>query len=112
MGGLRRAVDNIESYLVDLEGHLRISTAQTWSHEASAGQHALGNIRIEVDTLKQGPENVGNLESWLANLEGRLRGANADNWGVNAPAARHAVGNIRIELQTLSRRLQEGREQR
>jgi len=103
---LRRALGNIQSYLADLEGRLRISTAQTWSHEASAAQHALGNIRIEIGTLKQGSQSVGNLESWLADLEGKLQGASAENWSQNASAAQHIVGNVRLELQTLSRSLQ------
>jgi len=103
---LRRALGNIESYLADLEGRLRISDAQTWSHEASAAQHDLGNIRIEIGTLKQGSQSVGNLESWLSDLEVRLQGANAENWSENASAAQHIVGNLRLELQTLSRRLQ------
>ena len=107
-----RALGNIESYLTDLEGRLRISTAQTWSEEASAAQHALGNIRIEIGTLRQGSQSVGNLESWLADLEGRLRGANPENWSENTTAARHIVGNVRIELQTLSRSLQPVSEQR
>jgi len=109
---LRRALGNIESYLADLEERLRISTAQTWSQEASAAQHALGNIRIEIGTLRQGSQSVGNLESWLADLEGRLRGANPENWGENTTAARQIVGNVRIELQTLSRSLQPVSEQR
>jgi hypothetical protein len=109
---LRRALGNIESYLTDLEGRLRISTAQTWSQEASAAQHALGNIRIEIGTLRQGSQNVGDLESWLADLEGKLQGANAENWSVNATAAQHIVGNVRIELQTLSRSLQAVSEER
>ena len=109
---LRRALGNIESYLTDLEGRVRTSTAQTWSQEASAAQHALGNIRIEIGTLRQGSQSVGNLESWLADLEGRLRGANPENWGENTTAARHIVGNVRIELQTLSRSLQPVSEQR
>ena len=109
---VRRALGNIESYLADLEGRLRISTAQTWSQEASAAQHAIGNIRIEIGTLKQGSQSVGNLESWLADLEARLRGANAENWSENTTAARHVVGNLRIELQTLSRGLQPASEHR
>lgn len=103
---LRRALGNIQSYLADLEGRLRISTAQTWSQEASAALHALGNIRIEIGTLRQGSQNVGNLELWLSELEGKLTAATADNWSQNAQAAQHIVGNLRIELQTLSRGLQ------
>lgn len=109
---LRQALGSIESYLADLEARLRISTAQTWSQEASAAQHALGNIRIEIGTLRQGSQSVGNLESWLADLEGKLQGANAENWSVNATAAQHIVGNVRIELQALGQRLRAASEQR
>jgi len=100
---LRRAVGKIQSYLVELEGRLRLSRAQTWSQEAAAALHALGNIRIEIATLREGSKNVGNLDSLLSDLEGRLRGASAENWSQNASAAQHIVGNIRIELQSLSR---------
>jgi hypothetical protein len=109
---LRRALGNIESYLTDLEGRVRTSTAQTWSQEASAAQHALGNIRIEIGTLRRGSQSVGNLESWLADLEGRLRGANAENWSQNTTAAQHIVGNVRIELQAFGQRLRAASEQR
>jgi hypothetical protein len=102
---LRQALDNIRAYLAELEGRLKISDAETWSHEASAAQHALGNIRIEMGTLRQGSLNLGNLESWVADLEGRLTGANAENWKQNAPAAQHIAGNLRIELQALSQGL-------
>ena len=102
---LRRAHNNIQSYLSDLEGRLRISSAETWSKEAAAAQGDLGNIRIAVGTLRAASQNVVSLESSLADLEGRLRGASAENWNQNASAAQHLVGNIRIELQNLDRDL-------
>lgn len=106
---MRRALSNIQGYLVDLEGRLKLSQADTWSHEASAAQHALGNIRIELGALREGPENVGRLESLLSDLEGSLRGASAENWNQNASAARQTVGSIRIELERLTRGMQDAR---
>ena len=102
---LRRAHSNIQSYLSDLEGRLRISSAETWSKEAAAAQGDLGNIRIAVVTLRAASQNVVRLESSLSDLEGRLRGASAENWSQNASAAQQLVGNIRIELQNLNRDL-------
>jgi hypothetical protein len=100
---VKRALGNIQSHLTDLEGRLRISSAETWSHEASAAQHDLGNIQLEVGTLSAGSLNVGGLEALLSELEGRLRSASAENWSQNSSAARHLVGSIRMELQSLSR---------
>jgi hypothetical protein len=102
---LRRALGNIQSYLGDLEARLTVSRAETWRLEASAAEHALGNIRMEIDALKRGALNVNNLESWLIDLEGRLRGAGPDNWRQNSAAARSLVGNVRIEIQNLRRAL-------
>jgi hypothetical protein len=102
---LRRALGNIKAYLADLEGRLRISSAQTWRLEASAAQQAVGNIRIELGALRTGSINVGNLESLLSELEGSLRGASAENWSQDASAARQIVGSIQLELQALSRGL-------
>jgi hypothetical protein len=101
----RRALGNIQSYLSDLDGRLRISSAQTWSQEASAAQRDLGNIRTEIGNLRQGSRNVANLESLLFDMEERLRGASADNWRLNASAAQQIVGSIRIELQSVNRGL-------
>ncbi len=98
---LRRALDNIRSYLAELEGHLKLSNAQTWPQEASAGLQALGNIRIELGTLRQGLQKVGSLESWLTDLEGKLSDATTNNWNEKVSAAHHIVGNIQIELQNL-----------
>ena len=102
---LRRALDNIQAYLAELEGRLKISDAESWPQEAAAAQHALGNIRMELSTLRQGSQKVGSLESWLADLESRLKGASTNNWEENASAAQHIAGNIRIELQGLAQGL-------
>lgn len=102
---LLRAIGNIHSYLIDLDGKLRLSNAQTWSQDAPAAQYALGNIRLELGLLKAGPVNAAKLDSLLSDLEGRLKGASLDNWHENASAARHIVGNIQIELQTLRYRI-------
>jgi hypothetical protein len=102
---LRRTLGNLEAHLSSLEGRIRTSSAQTWSHEASAALRDLGNIRIELGALRAGSLNVAGLQSLLSDLEGRLQGASAENWGRNASAAQHIAGNIRIELQRLSRGL-------
>ena len=102
---LRRALSSIQSYLGDLEGRLRISTAETWSHEASAAQGDLGNIRIAVGTLRANSQNVGTLEALLSDLEGKLRGASPENWNPDASAAQQIVGSIRMEVQNLRRSL-------
>lgn len=100
---VRRALANIHSYLGDLEDRVRISKATTWDREASAAQHDLGNIQIEVDKLRRASVDVGNLEGLLSDLDGRLRAANSDNWDANASAAQHIVGSIRIELGKLGK---------
>jgi hypothetical protein len=102
---VRRALGNIESYLSDLEGRLRISNSQTWRLQAAAAQGDVGNIRSAIGTLKAASQNLGSLESLLSDLEGRLRGAGADNWNQDVSAAQQIVGSIQIELQNLRRGL-------
>jgi hypothetical protein len=102
---VRRALGNIESYLSDLEGRLRISNAQTWRLQAAAAQGDVGNIRSAIGTLKAASRNLGSLESLLSDLEGKLRGASADNWNQDVSAAQQILGSIQIELQNLRRGL-------
>lgn len=102
---VREQLDNIESFLADLEGRLRLSNEDSWRHEFSSALHALGNIRAEVVRLKQESVNVGSLESLLCDLESRLKVAGDDTWSVNASTARDIAGSIRIELQGLRRGL-------
>jgi hypothetical protein len=104
---LRRALNNIQMYLGDLEGRLRISNEQTWSLEASTARNALGSIQLQVSTLRQDAQDVGMLESLLSELDDSLRGASTDNWRPNASTAQQIVGNIRMELQHMNRRLSE-----
>jgi hypothetical protein len=98
---LRRAVTNMESFLSELEGRLKMSDANRWPQDAAAAQQIVGNFRREMSAFRQGSPGVGNLESWLADLEGRLKGASTNNWSENAPAAQHIAGNIRIELEKM-----------
>jgi hypothetical protein len=102
---LRRGLGAMQSHLSDLDGRLRIGTAQTWGQEASAAQGHLGNIRTEIGALRAGSQNVARIESLLSDLEGRLRGASAENWSQNNSMAQRIVGDIRIELQNLNRGL-------
>lgn len=102
---LLRTVGTIRSSLNNLQQRLRLSTAETWSREAAAAEHDLGNIRIAVGRLRADSQNVGKLESLLTDLEGKLRGASAENWNQNAPAAEQILGSIRIEFQQVSRGL-------
>ena len=100
----RGTIRNIESLLVELEGALRLSNADTWSQEASDALRTLGSIRIEIGSLREQGRGVRRLESTVSELEARLKGARPENWSRNAPAAQRAVGDVRIELQNLRRR--------
>jgi uncharacterized protein YukE len=103
---LARTIGNIGAYVSDLEGRLRLGRAQTWNQDASAAQHTLGNLRLEINTLKRRSQNVGNIEAYLGDLEGRLRGARGETWNQDASAAQHILGNLRIEIAGLQRGLQ------
>lgn len=106
---LRRAVANIDSQLTELEGWLRVGRASDWNVQASAAQRALGNIRVDLGTLKQGGQGVGTMESCVSDLEGRLSGTRGETWDQDASYARQVLGNLRRELQNLSPGLQESR---
>jgi hypothetical protein len=100
----RDPVKTIESFLLDLESELKLSTADTWTIRATAARNDLGNIWIELDELRRKNVKINELETWLTDLEGKLRSPTPDNWSRNLPAAKSIVGQARLELQNLDRR--------
>lgn len=93
----------IASFLVDLEGRLRVANARTWRSEVESIRHAVGNMRMEIESLKRKAHDVRRLESWVTDLEGSLRKARAENWTRDVTEARYIAGQIRLELQKMRR---------
>ncbi len=99
----KQAIGNIRSYLVDLEGELRVGPAGTWQMKASSARHIAGNVRIDIDTLARAGLDVGRLQSSLSSVSGALSSASEENWNRIIGSGRNDINEMRGALSSLEK---------
>jgi len=103
---LRRSIGNIRSYLVDLEGKLRVGPTNTWQMKASAARYTIREINSDVDVLTGGKLNVGDLRFQLRLLSDSIDTANEANWNRIVADGRSTILELGSALSELEKKVE------